>query len=64
MLGAPSVAWFSVPPGLDPFVAGEPAQFLSSEHATRSFCPTGKADTTYQRRAQFQRPRRYDLLAR
>jgi hypothetical protein len=46
--GAPSVAWFSVPPDSIRFVAGEPAQFKSSEHATRSFCPDCGTTLTYQ----------------
>src|SRR5919106_5258883 len=46
--GAPSVAWFSVPPDSVRFVAGEPQRFKSSEHATRSFCPQCGTTLTYQ----------------
>ena len=46
--GAPSVAWFSVPPDSVRFVAGEPQRFKSSEHATRSFCPDCGTTLTYQ----------------
>jgi hypothetical protein len=46
--GAPSVAWFSVPPGSIRFVAGEPQRFKSSEQATRPFCPNCGTTLTYQ----------------
>jgi hypothetical protein len=46
--GAPSVAWFSLPPGSVRFVAGEPTYFKSSEHATRSFCAVCGTSLTYQ----------------
>lgn len=37
--GAPFVAWFSVKADEFKLVSGEPAQFSSSEHAERTFCP-------------------------
>lgn len=36
--GAPYVAWFSVPSTQFRFVAGEPARYQSSSHATRTLC--------------------------
>ena len=62
--GAPSVAWFSVPPDSVRFVAGEPQRFKSSEHATRSFCPECGTTLTYQSTRTLRRPRHHDLLAR
>ena len=37
--GAPMVAWFSVKRDDWRIIAGEPARYASSDHATRSFCP-------------------------
>jgi hypothetical protein len=37
--GAPFVAWVSVATASFRLVAGEPATFRSSDHATRGFCP-------------------------
>jgi hypothetical protein len=38
--GAPCVAWFTVPRAAFRLVCGFPTRFRSSDHATRSFCPT------------------------
>ena len=62
--GAPSVAWFTVPPNSVRFVAGEPRRFKSSEHATRSFCPDCGTTLTYEIDTDAGRARHHDLLAR
>jgi hypothetical protein len=38
--GAHCVAWFTVASEHFKLLAGNPSQFRSSDHATRSFCPT------------------------
>jgi hypothetical protein len=38
--GAPTVAWATFPTGSFAWIAGVPATYPSSAHATRSFCPT------------------------
>jgi hypothetical protein len=45
---APVVAWFTVPDGSFRFVTGEPMAFKSSDHATRTFCPTCGTPLTFQ----------------
>lgn len=46
--GAPFVAWFSVPRAAFRFVQGTPARFNSSEHGTRSFCPSCGSPLTFE----------------
>jgi hypothetical protein len=46
--GAPCVAWFTVPAGAFAVVAGAPASFASSEHATRTFCPRCGTPLTFR----------------
>ena len=45
---APLVAWFTVTPGSFRFVSGQPTTFRSSEHATRTFCPSCGTPLTFQ----------------
>lgn len=45
--GAPCVAWFSVPAAGYRVVLGTPARFRSSDHATRTFCPTCGTQLTF-----------------
>ena len=45
---APFVAWFTVKPSAFRIVAGEPARFRSSEHATRTFCPSCGTPLTFE----------------
>ena len=45
---APFVAWFTVKPGAFRLVVGQPARFRSSDHATRSFCPSCGTPLTFQ----------------
>ena len=45
--GAPCVAWFSVPAAGFRVVLGAPARFRSSDHATRTFCPTCGTQLTF-----------------
>lgn len=42
------VAWFTVKPGAFRFVTGTPTRFRSSDHATRSFCPSCGTPLTFQ----------------
>ena len=46
--GSPMVGWFTVPRDSFRLVAGEPASFHSSDHATRTFCPTCGTPLTFQ----------------
>jgi hypothetical protein len=50
VVGAPMVAWFSVPRAEYRVVAGAPARFASSEKAERSFCPRCGTALTYESR--------------
>ncbi len=45
--GAPCVAWFSVPTQGFRLLQGEPVRFRSSDHATRTFCPTCGTQLTF-----------------
>ena len=45
--GAPYMAWFSVPAAGFQLLAGTPATFRSSGHATRTFCPTCGTQLTF-----------------
>jgi hypothetical protein len=45
--GAPCVAWFSVPSQGFQLLGGEPTAYRSSEHATRTFCPTCGTQITF-----------------
>jgi hypothetical protein len=45
--GAPCVAWFTVPAAQFELLAGAPARFRSSSHATRTFCPTCGTQLTF-----------------
>lgn len=45
--GAPCVAWFSVSTAGFRLVIGTPAKFRSSDHATRTFCPTCGTQLTF-----------------
>lgn len=45
---APFVAWFTVKPDAFRIVAGQPARFRSSDHATRTFCPSCGTPLTFQ----------------
>ena len=45
---APLVAWFTVTSGSFRFVSGQPTTFHSSEHATRTFCPSCGTPLTFQ----------------
>ncbi len=48
VVGAPAVAWFSVPsPGFR-FTAGTPAAYRSSAHALRRFCGTCGTSLTFE----------------
>ena len=42
------MAWFTVSRSEFSFVAGEPATFRSSEHATRAFCPRCGTQLTFR----------------
>jgi hypothetical protein len=46
--GAPFVAWLSVATSAFRLVAGEPAGFKSSEHATRTFCASCGTPLTFR----------------
>jgi hypothetical protein len=46
--GAPFVAWFSVRRSEFRLLAGEPARFRSSSHATRSFCANCGTQLTFE----------------
>lgn len=46
--GAPFVAWVTLPAAKFRFVAGTPARFASSDHATRTFCATCGSPLTFQ----------------
>lgn len=46
--GAPCVAWFSVASNDFVLLAGAPASFRSSDHATRTFCPTCGTQLTFR----------------
>ncbi|WLI89164.1 GFA family protein [Massilia sp. R2A-15] len=46
--GAPCVAWFSVASNEFALLAGAPASFRSSDHATRTFCPTCGTQLTFR----------------
>lgn len=48
VVGAASVAWFSVPPGTLRFAAGEPVRFHSNPDVTRTFCGRCGTSLTYQ----------------
>ena len=41
------MAWFSVPAAGFQLLAGAPARFRSSAHATRTFCPTCGTQLTF-----------------
>ena len=45
--GAPCVAWFSVAAADFALLAGTPASFRSSAHATRTFCPRCGTQLTF-----------------
>lgn len=45
--GAPCVAWFTVPASRFHFLSGHPTHFRSSQHATRTFCPTCGTQLTF-----------------
>ncbi len=45
---APFVAWLTVTPGSFRIVSGRPKSFRSSEHATRTFCPSCGTPFTFQ----------------
>lgn len=45
--GAPCVAWFSIASGGYTLLSGKPAQFRSSAHGTRSFCPACGTQLTF-----------------
>ena len=45
--GAPCVAWFTVPRAQFQLISGNPTQFRSSNHATRSFCPACGTQLTF-----------------
>lgn len=45
--GAPCVAWFTVPRAQFELLSGNPTQFRSSNHGTRSFCPTCGTQLTF-----------------
>lgn len=47
-VGAPFVAWFSVPRSGFRLVSGEPTRFRSSAKATRSFCPRCGTSLTFE----------------
>jgi hypothetical protein len=47
-VGAPTVAWFSVPRAAFRFSAGTPAAYQSSAHVTRRFCGTCGTALTYE----------------
>lgn len=47
-IGAPFVAWFSVPRSGLRLMRGEPARFRSSAKATRSFCPRCGTQLTFE----------------
>ena len=46
--GAAFVSWFTVHPKEFAFTAGRPGRFASSEHASRSFCPSCGTPLTFQ----------------
>jgi hypothetical protein len=46
--GAPFVAWFTVPASGFAFTSGTPAEFQSSEHGRRSFCPKCGTPLTFR----------------
>ena len=48
IVGAASVAWFTVPRAAFRWTAGEPASFRSSAKATRRFCGTCGTSLTYE----------------
>ena len=45
---APFVAWFTVAPQSFRIVSGQPKSFRSSDHATRTFCPSCGTPLTFQ----------------
>jgi len=45
---APFVAWFTVKPGAFRIISGQPTRFRSSEHATRTFCPSCGTPLTFE----------------
>ena len=45
--GAPCVAWFTVPSQAFRILVGQPTRFRSSDHATRTFCPTCGTQLTF-----------------
>ena len=45
---APFVSWFTVPAESFQFTSGEPTRFKSSEHGTRTFCPSCETHLTFQ----------------
>jgi hypothetical protein len=45
--GAPCVAWFTVASQGFKLLSGQPAQFRSSNHATRTFCSTCGTQLTF-----------------
>lgn len=49
IVGAASVAWFTVPLAAFRFTAGEPSNFRSSAHATRRFCGVCGTSLTFER---------------
>jgi hypothetical protein len=46
--GSPMVGWFTVPRGAYRVIAGTPAIYRSSEHATRTFCATCGTPLTFE----------------
>jgi hypothetical protein len=50
VVGAPMVAWFSVPRAEYRVVAGAPVRFASSDRAERTFCPRCGTSLTYESR--------------
>lgn len=45
---APIVGWFTVTPGSFRIVSGQPKSFRSSDHATRTFCPSCGTPLTFE----------------